>query len=407
MRSEDDPPDHHQRSALARELRLVPLPIRRSIGLPDFALDVMDAVVETLHDVLDTDKARGWEDRLEAIPGRFESIFPEDDVDQLLEKLTRFAESDIKAMLDPYVARFKNGSAKKFLQRLLGSGRYSRLVSAWEADWALCLLAFRRLMRAVLPFVQALEDAAVPLSDKEREGFATSSSAEFVLIGMVLKVDSTIESYLDRRDMSFVELGFPARADEASTLSAGLHELVDALRMVLDVEAELRASELSDMLVRKLRGFEQALESSEDGIAQAASSLVEFVDRLLRTAFTPEEVLAWVALHYPDDTSLTYRRNGEGELLPTKRAAALCFSNAGQAPNPESTVNSMLATTLVKVRKDAEQLKHADRGTPQEAEELRVLMKAMRGAVTFVLRANWILSEGQYERLQERFAKAA
>ena len=94
-------------------------------------------------------------------------------------------------------------------------------------------------------------------------------------------------------------------------------------------------------------------------------------------------------------------------MIPTKRAAALCFSHAGQAPNPDSSLNSMLATTLVKVRKDAEQLKHADRGTPEEAEELRMLMKAMRGAVTFVLRANWILSEGQYERLQQRFAKAA
>jgi hypothetical protein len=39
----------------------------------------------------------------------------------------------------------------------------------------------------------------------------------------------------------------------------------------------------------------------------------------------------------------------------------------------------MLATTLVKVRKDAEQLEHAKRGTPEEAEVLRMLMKAMRG----------------------------
>ncbi|HET6299998.1 hypothetical protein [Microbacterium sp.] len=375
--------------------------------MPDFALDVMDAVVESLHDVLDTDGSRSWEHRLEALASRFQAIFPGNDVDQLLEKLARFTESDIKAVIDPYVARFKNGSAKTFLHRLMGSGGYSRLVSGWEADWALCLLALRRLMRAILPLVQALEDAAVPLNDREREGFASSSSANFVLIGMLLKMDSTIESYMERRELSFSELGFPARPDESSALSTGLHDLVDALRMVLDVEAELRASELSDVLVRKLRGFEQALESSEDGIAQAASSLVEFVDRLLRTAFTPEEVLAWVALHYPGDKTLTYRRNGDGELIPTKRAAALCFSHAGQAPNPDSSLNSMLATTLVKVRKDAEQLKHADRGTPEEAEELRMLMKAMRGAVTFVLRANWILSEGQYERLQQRFAKAA
>jgi hypothetical protein len=68
----------------------------------------------------------------------------------------------------------------------------------------------------------------------------------------------------------------------------------------------------------------------------------------------------------------------------------------------------LVAVSLVKVRNAAEQLKHADHGTPEEEAELRQMMRAVRGAITFIFRFSWHMGDDSlYADLQHRFATAA
>jgi hypothetical protein len=48
---------------------------------------------------------------------------------------------------------------------------------------------------------------------------------------------------------------------------------------------------------------------SDDGASQAANSLVEFIDRLLRQAFGDAFVLEWTAKYYPAETKMTFVDN--------------------------------------------------------------------------------------------------
>lgn len=115
--------------------------------------------------------------------------------------------------------------------------------------------------------------------------------------------------------------------------------------------------------------------------------------------------LEWVSAHRPHDASLTYEK--DGKIHPGKRAQILCFAYAGQPPADETMLNDVLATSIMNVRTAAQKIKHADRGTPEEAEQLRTLMQAARGALVFLLRVSWARGTDRYENLQNKFATAA
>ncbi len=400
----DSPPD--RRSAVADELRAIPQSVRQMLGIPAIVPDVLDAIIATLFDILEDAGDRTWDVRLERMPARFEKIFPEGIPDEPLSPFTDMGEEQMKAEFARYFARFRTGAGQRFLRRLLGSMRFHRLSVAFNEDAALVLLGIRRFLRSSMPIAQALEDAVVPLSAKERASLAALNETQTVLLSGTLQLDTLIGTFFEKRDMNLSSLGFPVRNTEATTLDVDLDALSETMRVMLDVEAQRRAGELSEVLLRKLRGFEQALATSDDGISQAATSLVEFIDRLLRTAFTQTEVLTWASAHFPGDKKLAFEK--DGVVRPTKRATALCFAYAGQAPMENSTLEPMVALSLVRVRDAAEKLKHADRGTAAEEEELRLLMRAMRGALTFIIRFSWLLAaDSRYERLQERFMAQA
>ena len=145
--------------------------------------------------------------------------------------------------------------------------------------------------------------------------------------------------------------------------------LLPSLRMVVSDRARVLADELGSMVSRKIRGAMDAITSSADPVSQAANSLIELIDRLLRTAFTEDEVLTWIAEHRPEDKSLTYINSKT--VKPTKRAQALCFVHGGRPPHkpPPSRqtldIMDMLADVLVSTRAMLQKLKHADTGEPE------------------------------------------
>lgn len=402
---EDEPASEH-RSATASELRRIPSRVHRLLGIPDWLPEALDVLVATLHDLLDDSEEQDWESRFDRIVVRIEQFFPDGVPDERVTKFLEFNESEIKTRVERYAARYKDGNGKRFMNRLLGTKTFDRLKSAVEQDWSLFLVGSRRLLRAAMPLAQAIEDALLPLSAQERSSLGALTEAQAVLLNSALQIDQQIGAFFDKRDMDFIELNLPIRDDEATTLDIDVSELSTMMRGFLDNEVQRRAAELSDVLARKLRGFEHALANSDDGVSQAASSLVEFIDRLLRMSFTTQEVLTWIDSSLPDDKTLVFERNGQ--RVPTKRGTALCFAYAGQPPMENSTLEPLVALSLVKVRNAAEKLKHADEGTPEEAEQLRHLMQALRGALMFIFRFSWQLIAGDgYDRLREKFMQHA
>ncbi|WP_226657610.1 hypothetical protein [Leifsonia sp. LS1] len=369
------------------------------------ALDVLDAMVATVYDLLD-ENGRTWDERLAGLSTRFEQLFPEGFPESRLADLADLSEEEVSERIKASMGRLNRPGTRRFVNRLMGTKRFHRLTVAYNDDVALLLLGVRRFLRSSMPIAQALQDAAAPLTPRERADLAGLSEAEAVLLDGVLKLDQMVGSFFNNRDIDLKAKGFPLRNEEATTLDVDLDELTTIMRVMLDVETQHRAQEISDVLSRKLRGFEQALTMSDDGVSQAANSLVEFIDRLLRTAFDEDDVLEWVRKYCPDEKDLTFDRGGK--LVPTKRASALCFAHAAQQPEENSTLESMVALSIVKVRGAAEKLKHASAGTDEEEAELRGLMQSLRGALTFTLRFNWLLAnDDRYSYLQERFDKVA
>lgn len=310
-----------KRSALAAELRSMPPRVLELFRVPTDLIPMLDAATATVHDLLDDDDPRQWDQRLADSMHYFEAMDAENKLGARLDAVAKWLENktaeEQKESVERYMSRFKNGNTPRFLLRLLGSGQYLRLKKAAEKDYALCLLGARRLLRIALPFAQALEDAFSLLSDMERLPILKQPSAEPNYLQTLLKLDEMIDSFLVKRSMDFSGLGYPARSAELSILDVGISDLIRSLQTLLDVDMEAHAAELSDILRRKFRGFEQALANSDDGVGQAATSLIELIDRLLRTAFSREDVLAWV--HTPIvPTTLPSRLRRTGRSSPER-----------------------------------------------------------------------------------------
>lgn len=396
-------PEPELRSALARELYRIPPGIRRRFGVPDIAIPIIEVVVQLTHSVLETGDWTAVESKLKELEPRLESFALSLPGDARIKAWARWATCFGPDYAQRYVKRF--GTGKGFLLRLLGAAHYHRLGRALAEDGAILLLAARRLMRYFMPFATALDDVAAVLPQSKKSTFKGLADQAQPYLSMFYSLDQKIDELIASKNVPFVDL--PFREDEQRALDIGVDILTTMLRESIEAETLSSADDLSDILGRKLRGFADALKQSADGVSQAANSIVEFIDRLLRTAFSEGEVMTWVKQHVAEDADLLYSDHS-GKNRPTKFAQAMCFTHAGGAPIEGDEWKKMAALGIVEVRRKAEKIKHSDAGTEQEAAELLDLMNALRGFFVFSIRISWALGDtANLETLRERFAPAA
>ena len=245
-----------------------------------------------------------------------------------------------------------------------------------------------RVRRAFLqPYAVAAEDMLLTLQPSERAQLAhVLGSAEVVLVSFALQVDRLLGNVLNAalRDELTADIFKDLSPPDPLEIAA----VIPGLRDVVGDRAHDLAEELGSVVARKIKGARDAVAMSADPVSQASNSLIELIDRLLRTAFTDNEVLAWLEENYPANTALTYVKDG-GLLRPTKRAQALCFVFGGQPKDDHPQLGEMLASVIVGARSELQGLKHADTGAPEELDQLGRLMGAVQGFFALGVRLAW------------------
>lgn len=381
-------------SYLVDALRDLPSRTRKQLGLSDFVLAFTEVAVVVLRALVDDNDPRSLEEKIVALQPRIEEL----DLDQIDAWVARFAAKDaaeINALITPLIARFARPGGRRFIQRLTGSQHYSKLTRAAQLDGAIMAIALRRGARSFLPLAAALDDLAAMLKPEELARFDGFNATEHVGLRMLSEVDGLLGKVFEW-DVPFAEMTI--RADDRLPLEMDLPKLAKKLRPLVSEASLERIEGLSEALHRKLRGASYALENSPDGVSQAANSLVEFIDRLVREAFTPSEILRWAHGRYPDKEN---RQEGNA-MKPSKRAQVRCFVYGGQ-DGQSSPMSELACAGLLNARDRLQKIKHADQNTEEERDELRQIIRATEGFFLFSFRLGWSLQDDDsLERLRTR-----
>lgn len=385
-------------SELGSALRAIRPRVRQLLGISDIAISVIDVIVTVVKTLTDDSDARPWHQRLESL----DITFP--DLDGLDPNAF---EASVRGLadggLERWVKRLETQGGRLFFRRLLGAAAYDRVVEALKVEGSAVVGGIRRGFRAFMPTVMALQDCCSLLGEEqlaELEGF---SNVQDSMIGMMVAIDSLLEQLVQN---GFQLSALNIREEDVGDLQSEASELVDTLRLLITEMSHDELTDLSDPLARKIDGARDALEHSVDGVSQGANSLTEFIDRLLRGAFDDEFVLLWLERNYPGTKDLTHM--SQGSTLPTKRGQALCFVHGGRDVDAPSPFHQIAAAGLVESRRNLQQLKHADVGTPAERELMERLLHAVEGYFMFAIRAGWSGADlERREHLKARFQQAA
>lgn len=372
-------------SALARELLALHPRLRNRLGLTDAVIAILDGALVMLRMMLDDSDNRSLDERLEDLAERLASVFPTGLTEEEVTAFELWIETRLSTELPRWLKYFATPQGRSFWVRLLGRARVDRHRAALIDDGALLVVGARRLLRWGMPVAVALDDCIRVLPPSKRTMAPELTPFEKGLLEAAVALDGLLDQLVEKQGMTLD--GLPVRETELTALQMDMHDLAQQLHAALAVESLRAIEEVDAVLARKLRGFEDALERSADGASQASGSLVEFVDRLLRTVFTSDFVLEWVDAHAPNDEGMTYTR--EQKRLPTKQAQALCFLSAGRAPAGDGKLERLLAASLRDARTELQKIKHADLGTPEEADEVRRLSHAIKGFFVYAIRTSW------------------
>jgi hypothetical protein len=342
---------------------------------------VAEALVSLCKALTNANDSRPWQERLE-------DCFSDVDEKQFVQILEAFVAEFDNNKAEDWIARFKNEGYKSFAERLLGAAQYRLFVEALQEDAATIALAIRRGVRALTPFAVAWGDALSLVSQSQ---IRAMNRAEVVAVNAVQLV-VTLDDFLGERLLSSLpmELTAATSADLSALAPEGPEVLAGQFRSLVTEASARRVERANSPLVRKIRGARDALKYSEDGVSQAANSLIELIDRIMREAFPSKDVLLWVDTYLPEEPDLAYI--ADGQRKPTKKGEALCFVYGGgpitgdTADGSEtivspSFIHETLAIVLVSARNKLQKLKHADSGTPEEREQLAAVLTALEGAL--------------------------
>ncbi|WP_433574162.1 hypothetical protein [Nocardia brasiliensis] len=384
------------RSELAHVLETLPEGKRRVLGIGTFTLSILDVLVATAHAVTDADDPRPVAERFDWLEEVLTGVDPDEELDELTARLTAMPEQEVQR----WVRRIVDGNWKLFVRRLVGAAAYDRLERAYHRDVSVVVALLRWVAEHIQPYAVAFDDCmAFAPKDRVEQVVGFGDDGPNSLLGMVLALDGALARLIK------VDLDPTALTARQLHTAGDLAQIVEDLRALVSAPTRAMLDELSDALGRKLRGACDALEFSADGVCQAANSLVELIDRLLRTAFTADEVLAWVHASSRPVKELRYRKTETSQWLPTKRAEALCFVYGGRQPDQVSPFHELVAEALVQVRGNLQGLKHSDTGDPSEFTQMRKMMFCVEAFITLGIRVGWIAMEAdRLGQIRARFA---
>ena len=385
-------------SRVAFELRGLGPALRSQLGVSDTLVQIIEGVVGACELLSNPDDDRHLLDKLEQLDPLIPSL-ENADVDAWIRRAENFAESDLAYWID----RIRNDGFDRFLRRLVGAAAYDRLKSALREDGAFCLVAARRAIRGLMPFLVALDDCAAPLTPEQLAALPSKDAITSSLLKIAVDVERAIDRGFETLAVPFELIG--ALPEEQRGICADdLANLVDTLRVVISGRSRESLEELNATLGRKIRGARDALEFSADPVSQCANSLIELIDRLLRSAFPAEQVIDWIERNFPEREELKYTDPKRG-IRPTKRGEALCFAYAGVDVGEPSLFHELAAASVVAVRTSLQQLKHADLGTAEEQAKVAQHLATVEGFISLALRVSWAAaSEESINRMKERLA---
>ncbi|MGW7260725.1 hypothetical protein [Streptomyces sp. NPDC054834] len=373
---EDDVP-----SKLAAYARSLDPGLRHALRLDDASLLVIETLVAISRTVSTPGDRRPWTDRLA-------DLISNQQLSQLQQVGAAFKETLEAQGADEWIRRFRSEGYKIFAERLLGPGEYRSFICALKADAAVVALAVRRLVRAIVPFAAAWNEAISLMSREQLKQLRAKDVLALNAVQLVVQLDMFIgEKLLAPLPMN---LAAATEADLEPWDADDVAGLALRFRSVVSEASAQRVERASSPLVRKIRGARDALKYSEDGVSQAANSLIELIDRLMRETFPPALVLEWIDANFPQESGLTWL--DEGKRKPSKLGEALCFVyscapveprepsqyDTGEGP---SLIHRIIAMVFVSARNKLQKLKHADSGVPKEREQLQHVLTALEGAL--------------------------
>ena len=368
--------DHRSRFAV-RARRLGP-DLLSALQIESIIVQAADVVVTICSVLTNADDDRPWPERLDSFVQELDK-----DPDLILGVLEEFSKDETYRSLEAWVGKLRKDSYRAYARRLLGAAEYDLLERSLREDAAVVALAARRGVRAVMPFVVAFED-----------GLKVMTTRQLAQVRAVDLLNLNIGQVIHRIDATIGDRVMPSLPMETVAASEGdfvkLSELSDDMRAKVSSSAQFHLTRVNEPLVRKLTGARDALKYSSDGVSQAASSLIELIDRILRDAASNSEVLEWIGRELPDVPDLCYR-TADGAERPTTRGSTLFFLYGGGSVARQPTKNDdgtgpsiihdIIASVVVVARNKLQKLKHDDRADPAERDQLGRLLAAVEGAM--------------------------
>lgn len=385
-------------SALAREVSRLTPQQRQILRVTDEAVLIWDLIISCSAILTDDNDSRAWEERLDGVLSR---VFA--DSDEELESAARHLETFAKDQVPEWMTVAKREGARQFLERLLGAAAYHRLKVALQQDCAILVVALRRATRNLMPYAVAMDDLFSALPSGQATKLPALTGAPSALLTIFIHLDRALEKLVTFSSGAAFVAG---RESESTPFElADLAILADKFREIVSGRSREAVKELGAALERKIQGARDALEHSADPVTQAANSLIELIDRLLRAAFTDDEVIEWVGANYAETADLTYvdRKGSSEKIRPTKKGQVLCFVYAGLPVTESSPLHELAAMAVATIRSQLQKLKHADLGTDEEAVEIARHLNAIEGFLHLAVGVAW--AAAPTERVEELRAR--